>query len=81
MLYVRQGIPARVFSNNFPSAESFFVAIVSCKKKWLINCSRDPNKNNINNHVETITRTLDAYSTKYKNSLLLRDFNGCVDDE
>ena len=51
------------------------------KKKWLINCSCNPNKNNTKNHLETITKALDAFSTKYKNIRLLGDFNVCVDDE
>ena len=67
--------------HNFPSAESFFVEIILRKKKWLIKCSYNPNKNNIKNHVGTISRTLDAFSTKYGNILLLRDFNACVDFE
>ena len=33
------------------------------------------------NHLETISRTSDAFSTKHKNILLLGDFNVCVDDE
>ena len=50
------------------------------KKKWLINCLCNTSKNKIENHLETISRTLDAISTKYKNILLLCDFNVCVDD-
>ena len=33
------------------------------------------------NHVERISRTLDALSTKYENVLFLSNFNACVDDE
>ena len=67
MLYIQENIPARVLNHKFPSAESFFVEIILNKKKWLINCSYNPNKNNIKNHVETISKTLDAFSTKYEN--------------
>ena len=28
MLYIREDIPARVLSHNFPSAESFFIEII-----------------------------------------------------
>ena len=69
MLYIREDIPARVSSHNFPSAESFFVVIILNKKKWLINCLYNPNKNSIKNHIETISRTLDVFSTKYENVL------------
>ena len=67
MLYIQENIPARVLSRKFPSVESFFVEIILNKKKWLINCSYNPNKNNIKNYVETISKTLDAFSTKYEN--------------
>ena len=78
MLYVAQDISARVLSHNFPSAEGFFVEIKLHKKKWLINCSYNPN---MKNYLEAISKTLDASSTKYKNILLLDNFNACADDE
>ena len=81
LLYVREDIPAKILSHDFPSAESFFVEIILHKKKWLINCSYNPNKNNIKNHLEIISKALDAFSTKYENIILLGDFNVCVDDE
>ena len=80
-LYVREDIPTKILGHDFPSAESFFVEIILLKKKWLINCSYNPHKNNIKHHLKTISRTLDTFSTKYKNALLLGDFNTCVDDE
>ena len=49
--------------------------------KWVINFPCNPNKNNIKNHVETISGTLDIFLTKYENILLLGNFNACVDDE
>ena len=81
LLYVREDIRTKILSHDFPSAESFFVEIILHKKKWLINCSYNPHKNNIKHHLETISRTLDTFSTKYKNVSLLGDFNTCVDDE
>ena len=81
LLHVREDIPAKILSHDFPSAESFFVEIILHKKKWLINCSYNPNKNNINNHLEIISKALDAFSTKYENIILPGDFNVCVDDE
>ena len=81
LLYVREDIPTKILSHDFPSAESFFVEIILHKKKWLINCSYNPHKNNIKHHLEIISRPLDAFSTKYENVLLLGDFNICVDDE
>ena len=81
LLYVREDIPTKILSHDFPSAESFFVEIILHKKKWLINCSYNPNKNNIKNHLEVISKALDAFSTKYESIILLGGFNVCVDDE
>ena len=72
-------IPVQILSDDFPSTESFFVEMILHKKKWLINCSCNPNKNNIKNHLEIISNALDVFSTKYENIILLGDFN--VDDE
>ena len=80
-MYVREDIPAKILSDNFPSVESFFVEIILHKKKWLLNCSHNPNKNNIKNHLEIISKALDAFSTKCENIILLGNFNVCVDGE
>ena len=61
LLYVREDIPAKILSHDFPSAESFFVEIILHKKKWLVNCSYNPNKNNIKSHLERISKALDAF--------------------
>ena len=68
LLYVREDSPAKTFGHDFPSAESFFVEITIHKKKWLINCSYNPNKNNIKNHLEIISKALDTFYTKYENN-------------
>ena len=36
-----------------------------------MNCSYNPNKNNIKNHLKIISKALDAFSTKYENIILL----------
>ena len=38
MLYVREDIPTKLLSHDFPDVESFFVEINLHKKKWLLNC-------------------------------------------
>ena len=62
LLYVREDIPAKLLSHDFPCAESFFVEINLYKKKWLTNCSYNRHKNNIENHldksVDSSTHTL-----------------------
>ena len=81
LLYVREDIPAKLLSHDFPSAESFFIEINLHKKKWLISCSYNPHKSNIGKHLEVISRSLDTFPTKYENIILLGDFNACVDDD
>ena len=55
-------ILAQVPSPDFPSSESFFLEII-LRKKWLINYSENLHKSDIINHLETISRTLDTFST------------------
>ena len=81
MLYVREDTPTKLLSHDFPGVENFFVEINLHKKKWLINCSYNPYKSNIVNHLNIISRSLDIHSTKYENIVLLGDFNASVDDE
>ena len=64
LLYVRKDIPTKIVRHDFPSVERFFVEIILYKNKWLINCSNNPNKSNIKNHLEIISKALDAFSTK-----------------
>ena len=60
MLYVREDIPAKLLSHGFPCAENFFVEINLYKKKWLINCSYNSHKKNIENHLDIISRSLET---------------------
>ena len=61
--------------------EGFFVEIILCIKKWLINCSDNPHKSNIGNHLDIISRSLDKHSTTYDNIVIFGDFNACVYDK
>ena len=77
MLYVLEDIPTKLLSHDFPGVESFFAEINLHKKKWLINCSYNPHKSNIN-LLNIISRSLEIHSTKYENIVLLADFNAFV---
>ena len=79
-LYVRVDIPAKVIHCDFPTSKSFFVEINLHKKKWLINCSYNPHKNNTGSHLNVITKTLDTYYGKYENVVFLGDFNAEVEE-
>ena len=75
LLYIREDILAKVLHSDFPDAESFYAEIILHKKRWVINCSYKPHKNNIFRHLEVVTKTLDSYYSKYENAVFLGDFN------
>ena len=52
-----------------------FIELNFRKKKWLLSCSYNPHKSEINNHLKAIGRNLDSYSSKYDNYIILGDFN------
>ena len=78
LLYVRENIPAKVLHSAFPAAESFYAEIILHNKRWLMNSSYNPHKNNICRHMEVVTKTLDSYYSKYENVIYLGDFNAGV---
>ena len=45
----------------------------------MINCSNNPCKNNIDSHVNVITKTLDTYYIKYEKVVFLGDFNAGIE--
>ena len=47
-------------------------------KKWLINCSYNPRKNNIGSHPNVISKTLDTYYGKYEKVVFLGDFHAGI---
>ena len=44
-------------------------------ENWLINFSYNPNRNEIGNHLETLSDFLDFRSSSYNNIIILGDFN------
>ena len=78
LLYIREDIPGKVLHSDFPAVETFYAEIILHKKRWLINCSYNPHKNNICRHLEVVTKTLDSYYSKYENVIFFRDFNAIV---
>ena len=47
--------------------KDFYVEINHQKKKWLLCCSYNPNKNAIKSHLEILHKDLALYSSKYEN--------------
>ena len=80
MLLVRENIPSKLlFVENSPT-EAFFVDINLRKKELLLSSSYNPNKENIENHLETLSKSLTLYSSSYENLVIVGDFNVCVEE-
>ena len=75
LLYVTEGIPMNLLEVETKPIESFYVEINLRNDKWLMNCSYNPNKNMIGNHLRAPNEKLDIYSTSYDNFFILGDFN------
>ena len=45
-----------------------------------MNCSYNPNNNNIESHLNCLSRSIDSLLSKYKNLILRGDFNSCMDE-
>ena len=79
MLLVREDIPSNLTIEEKP-IESFYVALNLRNSKWLVNCSYNPHKNSIRNHLHKISESLDLLSSDYEKMIFLGDFN-VTDDE
>ena len=74
------GIPSKLLSAENSPTEAFFVEINLRKKKWLLSCSYNPNRENTENHLETLSKSLALYSSSYENPIIVDDFNVCVEE-
>ena len=70
-------LPISTYNNPF---ESCYVELNFRKKKWLLNWSYHSNNNNMESHLNGLSRSIDSLLSKYGNIVLLGDFNSCVDD-
>ena len=80
MVFVREDITAKFLCFEDKPIEAPFIELNFRKKKWFLSCSYNPNKSNISNHLQRLINTLDLYSAKYENIILIRDFNVSPED-
>ena len=80
MLFVREDIPSKLLSVENSPTEAFFIEIDLRKKKWLFSCSYNPNRENIENHLETLSKNLALYSSSYENLIIIGEFNVSVEE-
>ena len=80
IVFLREDILVKYLSSEDKPIEAFFFELNFRKKKWLVRCSYNPNRNNISNHLEALRKSLDLYSAHYENIVLLGDFNVNIND-
>ena len=80
MLYVREDIPSTLLKVEPLPIEGLYVELRLRSKNWLINCSYNPNRNAISNHIGELSDFLDFHSSTYNNIIILGDFNVGVEE-
>ena len=75
MLFVKENIPSKFFSEeNFPT-EALFAEMNKRRKKCVLNSSFNPNRENKENYFESLSKSLALYSSNYENLIIVGDFN------
>ena len=80
-LFVREDISSKFVEAETQPVEGFYTELNLHDDKWLLNCSYNPHKNNIRNHLKALSDFLDSYSSTNEKVLILGDFNVEVDDQ
>ena len=76
MIFVREGIPAKVIDTNLPNdIESIFVELNLKNNKWLLMGTYRPPSQCSKFYYSEIGKVLDHFSSSYDNILLAGDFN------
>ena len=80
LVFVREDIPAKHLSSESTPIEGIYVELNFPKKNSLC-CTYNPNRNIITNHLDALKRSLDPYSTKYDDLMVIRDLNAEINLE
>ena len=81
MLFVIEDISSNLVEAEAKPIEDFYIKLNVRNDKWLLNCSYNPHKNNIGNHLKALSDFLDSHSSTYEKLLILGDFNIEADDQ
>ena len=80
-VYIRENIPSQIIERKVQNnIEYFFVEINLRKKKWVLCCSYNPDKNSISNCFDVLRTEFDIHSPNYENFLLLGDLTAEMAD-
>ena len=66
MLFVREDIVSNLVEAEAKPIEGFYIELNLLNDKWLLNCSYNPHKNNIRNHLKALSDSLDSHSSTYE---------------
>ena len=69
MLFVREDISWNLVEAEAKPIEGFYIELSLRNEKWLLNCSYNPYKNNIGNHLKALSDFLDSLSSTYEKVL------------
>ena len=58
--------PAKLIASENPPVEGLYVEVKLRKQRWLISCSYNPNKSMMYQHMETLAKNMDLYSSTYE---------------
>ena len=71
LLYIRKNMPSRlIISKSKTGIQTISVEIDLRKRKWFLNCSCNPSKNLILNHLERLNRIMDEFNKHYDSYFL-----------
>ena len=56
MVFIREDIPAKFLSTDTKPMEGSYIEVNFHKRKWLLSCSYNPNKNSIMNNQDALRR-------------------------
>ena len=79
MLLLREDLPVKVLLVD-KGNESCYIEVTLEETKWLINYSYNPSKNNIPSHLESFSRDLDLYTSKFEKILVIGIVNISMED-
>ena len=71
---------AHLITRDINPIGSVYVELNLRNNKWLIDCSYNPHKSLIGNHLDAVSKTLDLHSSTFDKIILLPNFNTEIDE-
>ena len=77
LVYIREDIPSKLLNISYIASdiECLGIEVNVRKVRWLVTCSNNPHKNNISNHLESLSKVLNRNLSQYERFLCIGDFN------